>query len=587
MSEQTSKTIAQQIGEAREQAQATKDYTQYYQLCAGNTGAARDYLTTKGLSPDTLQELKIGYDDSAGVGLEMLVIPRPINEAYTVIFTSDARGEQIGNKAPYNMRVLHEEHENIFITGGIMDALSIEEAGAPCIALCDPASVGAFKEYINRAYITARLILCFAGEDWTQAGQELTDFLTLEGIRHTVTDLKGDHGSINARLINERDAFIKAVRAAIPPEEAYKQETAAAHVQEFIKSIEAGANAPAISTGFKELDTLLDGGINTGLYVIGAISSLGKTTFIIQLADHIAKQGQDVLFFSLEQPEREIMAKSISRETYNAALLKTGNTRQAKSTTGILNGRHYERYTQEEKQIIKDATAKYKEYADRIRIIEGVGNIGAHEIEQRIKDHVKYTGRKPVIFIDYLQIMAAFTEERRTYTDKQAVDKNILELKRLSRNYTIIAVSSFNRDSYTEPVTLASFKESGAIEYTSDVLIGLQYSGMDYQTAGGKRETENAHAARVQTEVIKVQQDRGKRGEAQDIQLKVLKNRNHIRGNAALCFYPCFNLYQDADTPAGTTQPDAQGFTSGASDNNPFTSEQLQDANDRLSVPLM
>ena len=64
--------------------------------------------------------------------------------------------------------------------------------------------------------------------------------------------------------------------------------------------IEAG-NAPTIiSTGFPHLDEKIDGGLRAGLYVIGAISSLGKTSFCIQLADNIAKAGKPVLFVSLE-----------------------------------------------------------------------------------------------------------------------------------------------------------------------------------------------------------------------------------------------------------------------------------------------
>ena len=45
----------------------------------------------------------------------------------------------------------------------------------------------------------------------------------------------------------------------------------------------------------------------------------------------------------------------------------------------------------------------------------------------------------------------------------------------------IVGISSFNRENYTAPVNLSSFKESGSIEYSSDVLIGLQYDGMDYE----------------------------------------------------------------------------------------------------------
>jgi len=70
-----------------------------------------------------------------------------------------------------------------------------------------------------------------------------------------------------------------------------------------------------ISTGFNTLDVALDGGLFEGLYVIGAISSLGKTTLAIQIADYLASQGRDVLYISLEMSRYEIMAKSISRHT--------------------------------------------------------------------------------------------------------------------------------------------------------------------------------------------------------------------------------------------------------------------------------
>lgn len=54
-------------------------------------------------------------------------------------------------------------------------------------------------------------------------------------------------------------------------------------------------NTPCISTGFAMLDEALDGGLYEGLYIVGAISSLGKTTLVTQIADQVASKGQDVL----------------------------------------------------------------------------------------------------------------------------------------------------------------------------------------------------------------------------------------------------------------------------------------------------
>jgi replicative DNA helicase len=60
---------------------------------------------------------------------------------------------------------------------------------------------------------------------------------------------------------------------------------------------------------------LLDDGLYEGLYIVGAMSSLGKTTFVTQIGDQIANNGTDVLIFSLEMSRYELMAKSISRLT--------------------------------------------------------------------------------------------------------------------------------------------------------------------------------------------------------------------------------------------------------------------------------
>ena len=179
--------------------------------------------------------------------------------------------------------------------------------------------------------------------------------------------------------------------------------------------------------------------------------------------------------------------------------------------------------------------------AAHIYISVGVGDLGAEEIRKAIEKHVRATGRTPVIIIDYLQILAPYNER---YTDKQNTDKAVLELKRISRDFEtpIIGVSSFNRDNYNEPVNLSSFKESGAIEYSSDVLIGLQYQGMDYQD--GEAETKRRKRVRG---LFKDIMQGSKEGKPRPIELKVLKNRNGNIGSTFFKFYSRFNYFKNEE----------------------------------------
>ena len=77
------------------------------------------------------------------------------------------------------------------------------------------------------------------------------------------------------------------------------------YLQEFTNGIADSVNTPYIPTGFSNLDKILEGGLYEGLYIVGAISSLGKTTLITQIADQIAEAGEDVLIFSLEMARSE------------------------------------------------------------------------------------------------------------------------------------------------------------------------------------------------------------------------------------------------------------------------------------------
>ena len=316
--------------------------------------------------------------------------------------------------------------------------------------------------------------------------------------------------------------------------EEFENESAFSDLGKFLQTLKKTREGQAISTGFTQLDGQLDGGLYPGLYFIGAISSLGKTSLTLQVADNIARTGRGVLFFSLEMARTELIAKSLSRLTRQ---LCEGNTRLAKTTRGVLRGD----FNPAEQVLFAQAVKEYSGYATNIFISEGIGDVGVEEIRRKVDRFMHFNkGIPPVIFVDYAQILAPANER---YTDKQNTDKNVLELKRISRDYqtTVFAISSFNRENYTEPVNLASFKESGAIEYSSDCLIGLQYAGWDYQ--GGEKENDHKRRVRERLDAIAVL---AKQGMPIDIECKILKQRNGPRDRVNLKFFPMFNLFEEA-----------------------------------------
>ena len=545
------------------------DYTEFYKQASASLEMT-DYR--RGISLDTLRRFNVGFCPAWKHPKRPKSQPSPrliIPTSPSSYLARDTRkpGEipeaeradqkmKAGSVHLFNAAALHDPGGEcpVFITEGEIDALSIMDAapGAAAVALGSTSNARKLLDLLREKPPAQPLILALDNDEpGRKATEELRKELGRLAIPCTAPSLYGEEKDANAALNKDRDGLTYAVimaiedarkageEAAEAEREELRKEAAVFHLQDFLNEINESKNAAAIPTGFPAVDAILDGGLYSGLYVLGAISSLGKTTFALQMADNIAAAGHDVLIFSLEMARSELIAKSISRLTLEKALATGSSTKNAKTTRGIMTGTRYAGYSREEKQLIETAVNAYAAYAGNIFITEGLGNVTVETIREKVQRHKAITGRPPVVFIDYLQIISPLDVRA---TDKQSTDKAVLELKRMSRDFSlpVVGISSFNRQSYTDPVNMAAFKESGAIEYSSDVLIGLQYETMDYKDG----EAEQARNKRIR-ELMRDQTERGSRGEAQQIQVKVLKNRNGAKGDALLDFYPMFNFFTD------------------------------------------
>ena len=320
--------------------------------------------------------------------------------------------------------------------------------------------------------------------------------------------------------------------------EAYLTQSAGASLDEFFKNIEN--QTPPIPTGYKQLDEALEGGLYEGLYILGAIPSMGKTTYILQIADQIAASGHDVIFFSLEMAKSELIAKSLSRLT----LQISKNAKTAKNDRSITSPERIKHYTDADKKLIQDAGGAYKQVGAHLWIIEGVGNIDIKKIREIVDKHTQFTGNKPIVIIDYFQILPPPNDK---LDSKQAADRNVVEIKRMSRDYKIpiILISSLNRAGYDKSTNMSAFKESGAIEYTADVLLGLQASGAEDAGAGANDQCKGKAIREVEIKILKNRHGRIT-AKGDEIQYKYYAMFNLMQEQGGGEFIP---TYEEGETP--------------------------------------
>jgi len=272
-------------------------------------------------------------------------------------------------------------------------------------------------------------------------------------------------------------------------------------------------------TGFQTFDEKT-GGIFTGLTIIGAGSGAGKTTFCLQIADQIATSGRPVVYVSCEQSAVELVSKSLNRIINQAGRIRS-NSKRVRQTfrPGQSVAANMSEYEKAMIEAQNNAYAKYcKEVADNLFILEGSFGLTIEQLIAGYDELAKGMQNAPVLFVDYLQCLK--TSER--ITDQRLItDRVVTGLKLLSRDYSVpvVAISSFNRSAGNSEADMTSFKESGMIEFTSDLLMTLEYS-----TVRENRETFNRDTGSKKAE-RKDLLESAQQADQREMNLTLLKNR--------------------------------------------------------------
>jgi replicative DNA helicase len=555
------KNTVQTNDETKPGTAAVREYMAAAAANFKNGGA--QYFQARGIPPELAEKYGAGFVARYGDGMNAPAVIIPTGYAsYTArATTTDDKARKVRKRTAdarqgiFGMAAMKEKPPLAFIVEGELDAMSILAAGFPAVATGGGTSKREIVEELKRRGSLDTFYFVLPDNDrlpngspdmtrGIAAGKSLTEALTAAGFRATLVDvLDGtwpqDVKDANEFLMTDRDGFHSFLQGIKAATEEKILNRVSGYMPDFVKQI--AGNTPPIPTGFPLLDKYLEGGLHPGLVILGAISSLGKTTFTLNIADTLAAAGYDVLFYSLEMSRFELISKIISRRTALYCLTNKKPLTLAKTNLGVSDFKRYQSYSTEEKTLLQTCMNEFAEgAAQNLYIREGLQDIGTEQIRQDIKTHLFFTGRRPVVIVDYVQILKTPDVH---FTDKQKTDANVVDLKRISRDFNlpIVGISSFNRDNYREPVNMAAFKESGALEYTSDVLIGLQYDGMDYMEG----DTEKKRTERIR-ELFKENELNARQGKAIPIQCKILKNRSGGKTSGAFDYFPMFNLYLES-----------------------------------------
>jgi len=212
-----------------------------------------------------------------------------------------------------------------------------------------------------------------------------------------------------------------------------------------------------LSTGFTNLDKLTGGFQRSDLILIAARPSMGKTAFVLNVAQHMAtRDKKSVVIFSLEMPREQLAMRMMCAE-------------------GLIDSQHFRTGA-----MSNEEWAKLVDAADRLSaspmFIDDTAGVNAVELRNKARRISKEHGLDCII-IDYLQLMDGGAHSRIDNRQQQISDIS-RSLKALARELQVpvIALSQLSRgpESRTsrKPM-LSDLRESGSLEQDADMVAFL------------------------------------------------------------------------------------------------------------------
>lgn len=215
------------------------------------------------------------------------------------------------------------------------------------------------------------------------------------------------------------------------------------------------AHTTAIPTGYKAVDWRLDGGMRGGeLIVVAGRPAMGKTGFLMGIADHVASNVGPVAVFSLEMPTEQLNMRSLAR----SAGLPISKLRDG-SKLDDADWPHL--------------TSAVQHLTETPIYVDETGSISFPEIVSRSRS-IKRRHGLALVAIDYLQLIALGNEERHDLKIGAVTRGAKLLAKQLG--VPVLLLSQLNRGLESRPnkrPMVSDLRDSGTIEQDADIIILL------------------------------------------------------------------------------------------------------------------
>ena len=383
--------------------------------------------------------------DAIMVCSELLTSDEFYQQQYGIIF--DALVEMYKDGVGADLVTLQNKLREKEVTP---ELYSVEYLGELLASVSTSANVKFYAEIVHEKAVLRRLIRVSeqVTKDCYMDSQPLEDIL--EDTEKSVFDVIQQRGGSEFEPI--RDVVLRTLDSI---EKAAKQK----------------GNITGLETGFRDLDAKTAGLQKSDLILIAARPAMGKTAFVLNIAEYVALHSNSTIaLFSLEMSKEQLVKRMLAMNSM---------VDSQKIRTGDLEDDDWDKLV-----------GSVRKIGNSNLVIDDTSGITASELRSKCRK-LKIEQGLDLVIIDYLQLMTG-AGKRKSDSRQQEISDMSRSLKVMARelNVPVIALSQLSRAVESRPdkrPMLSDLRESGAIEQDADIVMFIyrdEYYNPDSEKKG-------------------------------------------------------------------------------------------------------
>lgn len=296
------------------------------------------------------------------------------------------------------------------------------------------ANIRAYSDIVREKSVLRQLI---------SVGSEITDSAFNSGDRPS------------KELLDEAEQRVFRIAEQGNRQQAFKSikdllKASLAKIEELGKSEEAITGE---ATGYTDLDHKTSGFQGGDLVIVAGRPAMGKTTFSMNIAEHVALNKKPVAIFSMEMPAEQLILRMFA---------SNGRVPLSDIRTGKIREEDWPR-----------VGMAVKAFSTTKLFIDDTPAMSPTEIRAKTRRLAREHGEMGLIVIDYLQLMQTGSKAENRASEISEISRSLKGLAK-ELDCPVIALSQLNRSLEQRPnkrPVMSDLRESGAIEQDADIII--------------------------------------------------------------------------------------------------------------------